>query len=162
LQALNHLATQQQCDLSLCATTLSANAQQQKLFLQTILSNLPNLKDITLGFYGLAFKSGTDDLRASPGLWLAEQLIKRGTNLVIYDPLIKQLPPTLATATQTNAVKTLLHSDALIITHYDRELQKLTPAQFAGLKTGYIFDGRNNFGAKYFAKTQLQYLGIGL
>lgn len=42
----------------------------------------------TVGMMGLAFKAGTDDLRESPLVTLADLLVKDGIELAVYDPCV--------------------------------------------------------------------------
>ncbi len=48
----------------------------------------PNLDGITVGLLGLTFKAGTDDLRGSPAIRVAEKLRDAGARLVGFDPAL--------------------------------------------------------------------------
>ena len=49
-------------------------------------------KDRTIGILGLAFKSGSDDVRLSPSKFIIEKLIESGyTNIVAYDPMANEI-----------------------------------------------------------------------
>ncbi len=61
---------------------LPSNRNHLDLALQKILETGKR----KIGFIGLSFKTGTDDLRESPLVTLAEQLIGKGMQLSIYDP----------------------------------------------------------------------------
>ena len=41
-----------------------------------------------IGFYGIAFKAGTDDLRESPYVELAERLLGKGCELIFFDKFV--------------------------------------------------------------------------
>lgn len=65
---------------------LSANELQIQHAFEMILDT----EKTNLGLLGLSFKPGTDDLRESPLVSLAELLLQNGFSLKIYDPCINQ------------------------------------------------------------------------
>lgn len=44
-----------------------------------------------VGVLGLTFKSGTDDLRHSPAVTLTEEIINRGGDVAVYDPIATEI-----------------------------------------------------------------------
>ena len=84
---------------------------------------------------GLSFKPGTDDLRESPLVALAEHLIGKGYELRIFDPAvtlsrligankeyIERALPHIASLLRTDLVDVLSHADVLVIGHRLREV----------------------------------------
>jgi GDP-mannose 6-dehydrogenase len=85
LRATNYLAKMHDVELPMLSAILPSNQQHLSLALHKILES--GMRRI--GFIGLAFKTGTDDLRESPLVTLAEQLIGKGLQLAIYDPEVR-------------------------------------------------------------------------
>lgn len=71
-------------DLPLLRGTLHSN----EAHLKRILRMTPENGQRRIGINGLAFKSGTDDLRESPIVLIAEHLIGKGYDVKIHDPAI--------------------------------------------------------------------------
>jgi GDP-mannose 6-dehydrogenase len=83
---------------------LTAESRQRGLSLPLIQSILPSNRshlqncidfvletgERSIGIFGLSFKDGTDDLRDSPAVELAEALLGKGLRLTIYEPTISR------------------------------------------------------------------------
>lgn len=82
LRATTHLARSHDVEMPMLAGILPSNQAHLGLALRKILATGKR----RIGFLGLSFKTGTDDLRESPLVSLAEQLIGKGMQLSIYDP----------------------------------------------------------------------------
>ncbi len=82
LRATTYLAKLHDVEIPMLAGILPSNRHHLDLALQKLLATGKR----KIGFIGLSFKTGTDDLRESPLVTLAEQLIGKGMQLSIYDP----------------------------------------------------------------------------
>ena len=82
LRATQHLAKMHDVELPMLSAILASNQAHLQVAFDKILAS--GCKRV--GFVGLSFKPGTDDLRESPLVTLAERLIGKGMQLSIYDP----------------------------------------------------------------------------
>lgn len=81
LRALAHSAKDSDLEIPMLASVLASNRSQ----IEAVLERIASKEVRSIGLIGLAFKSGTDDLRESPYVALAEWLIGKGYNLRIFD-----------------------------------------------------------------------------
>ena len=86
LRALRYKASSMDVRTPLFDATMTANSLQ----IDTALDMVEGLGKRDVGLLGLAFKSGTDDLRESPLVTLAERLYGKGYNLSIYDQSVSE------------------------------------------------------------------------
>jgi len=82
LRATAYLAKINDVEIPMLSGILPSNRNHLDLAIQKVLATGKR----KVGFIGLSFKTGTDDLRESPLVTLAEQLIGKGVQLSIYDP----------------------------------------------------------------------------
>jgi len=81
-RAILHMAKERDVDLPMLAGLLPSNNLHIDHAINTVLRSGKR----SVGMIGLSFKSGTDDLRESPLVVMAERFIGKGLNLKIYDP----------------------------------------------------------------------------
>jgi GDP-mannose 6-dehydrogenase len=84
LKALRTIAHDHYLQTPVLAAIPESNELQKELVFKQILESGKQ----NVGFIGLAFKSGTDDLRESPIVDVLERLLGKGFNVRIYDPYV--------------------------------------------------------------------------
>jgi GDP-mannose 6-dehydrogenase len=82
LRATLYLAKSRDVELPMHAGIMASNRAHLDLAIAKVLATGKR----RVGLVGLAFKTGTDDLRESPMVFLAEHLIGKGLTLAVYDP----------------------------------------------------------------------------
>lgn len=87
VKALLAAATERGVPLGLLAATDATNERQPSRLVERIGETLP-LVGARVAVLGTAFKAGTNDLRGSPGMAVAEELRRRGADVITFDPLI--------------------------------------------------------------------------
>jgi GDP-mannose 6-dehydrogenase len=133
VRALTRFAQRNAIDVELLASILRSNDAH----IERALQRVRDAGHRRIGLVGLSFKAGTDDLRESPQVRLAESLLGQGYDLKIYDPdvrladltgrnlsFIDQHLPHLASLLVDDPRDLYEHSDLLILatgvaTHID-------------------------------------------
>ena len=117
LRAMLHLARHQDVDVPMLDGILKSNAVHIQHALRYVLASGKR----KVGMIGLSFKSGTDDLRESPLVALAEQLIGKGMDLQICDPAVHLSG--LMGANKRFIEETIPHIGSLLVTDHLRMIQ---------------------------------------
>ena len=90
--ALRRFAAGRGVDVPLLDGVAAVNETRAERIVDILASTIGLLQDRVVALLGLAFKPGTDDVRDSPALRLAERLHARGAVVVAYDPAVADLP----------------------------------------------------------------------
>ncbi|MCO4293246.1 UDP-glucose/GDP-mannose dehydrogenase family protein [Solitalea sp. MAHUQ-68] len=166
VQALAKTAIEIGGDFRIVDAVMKTNYAQREKFLDKIINYFgANLKGKKLAFWGLAFKPETDDLREAPALYLIEELLKEGVEIVTYDPVAmentkKQLGDKIGYA--KNQYECLEKADALVIVTEWKNFRNPDFDQIAEkLNDKVIFDGRNLYNLERMQELGFYYNSIG-
>lgn len=144
LRAMMYAARQADLDMPVIQAILPSNrTQMQKAFDMLVESGKRKV-----GLIGLSFKPNTDDLRESPATDLAERLIGKGFDLVIYDHevslsrllgsnrnYIEQVIPHISSLMQPSIEETVKFAEVVVVakrlssSEYDQMINLLRPDQ---------------------------------
>ena len=84
LRALMYLANSKDVSIPMLSNVMTSNREHLDQAIDAVLRSGAR----KVGMLGLSFKTGTDDLRESPLVRMAEHLIGKGIDLRIYDPSV--------------------------------------------------------------------------
>ncbi len=128
LKALTYVARQRDVDLPMLQAVMASNRAHIDHAVETVLAT----GERRVGMIGLAFKTGTDDLRESPLVTMAERFLGKGLDLRIHDPEVSL--SRLVGANRRYIEEVIPHIGSLMVGTPD-ELIRDSKVVVVGLKT---------------------------
>ena len=122
------------------------------------------LEGRTLGFWGVAFKPNTDDIREAPALTLMKLAMKSGAECRAFDPVAMQNLQTELPQVDgfDNMYECLSGCDALVIcTEWSQFRSPNFDKVLARLESPLIFDGRNLYKSSTMREHGFTYYSVG-
>ena len=168
VKALIHTAKNVGIDLEVLSAVELANAKQKHVLTQKIIQRFgENLNGKNFALWGLAFKPNTDDMREAPSRVLIKDLLEKGANISVYDPVAMREArrvfgenPRIIYA--LNPMDAAQNKEALVIV---TEWKEFRSPDFEVLKTTLknpvIFDGRNLYDPVFLRNAGFEYFAIG-
>jgi UDPglucose 6-dehydrogenase len=153
-------------ELNVIEAVEKANEYQKNVIFNkmTIFFN-NNLKNKTIGVWGLSFKPKTDDIREASSIILIKKLLEAGAMVKAYDPAaISEAKKVLGNLIEytSDPYEALLNVDAFALMTEWSEFHLPDFSKMAELMKGkVIFDGRNIYDPAQLRKMGFTYFGIG-
>jgi GDP-mannose 6-dehydrogenase len=134
LKALKTIAHDHYVECPVLESIQRSNEFQKKVVLEQIMQ----FEKDKIGFLGLSFKGGTDDLRNSPILDIIEILLGKGLNIRVYDQnvrlselmganreyILKKIPYVSKFIVETSA-EIIDHADVIVIVNKEKEFETI-------------------------------------
>jgi UDPglucose 6-dehydrogenase len=148
-------------DFGLITSTIEANTRTQQRVVAKIRDAVGgNLAGVRIGVLGLAFKAGTNDLRDSPSLAVAELLAFEGAELLAYDPEISR--PLAGMTVVDDPYVAVQGAQAVVLLTDWPEFRTLDWAKVAALMGGVtVLDTRNDLDPDALHLAGLVLQGVG-
>jgi GDP-mannose 6-dehydrogenase len=134
LRALKTIAHDNYIGCCLLDNIERSNELQKEFVLKRII----NFQKRNIGFLGLSFKAGTDDLRESPIVDIIERLLGKGYNILIYDRNIRlsqligrnkeyilEKIPLISQFIVEKPEEMIQHSELIVVVNRDRDFQRV-------------------------------------
>lgn len=149
---------------SFLKAVLEVNENQCRRVYELARRTLGTLKGKRIAILGLAFKSGTDDIRDSPSIELIKRFTRAQSEIRVYDPAAmknaKKILPRISYA--GSAIQCIEEADCCIVATEWDEFRKIKPEDFhSRMRTPILIDGRRIYDPKEYSG-KLHFIAIGL
>lgn len=144
-RALVNLAGSANYDFQLLKAVVSVNQRQRVEPVTRLREWFMDLRGKKIAILGVAFKPGTDDVRESPAVELAEVLLQESAQIQFYDPVVRFV--------QVGGVEILVFTDiyqaltgmdaAVLVTEWPELLDVAWDRVRTLMSQLFLFDGRN-------------------
>ncbi len=165
MKAIIALMKKVRVDPILLDAALKVNDLQPKMIVQIAEREVAGLRGKKISLLGLAFKGGTDDVRDSPSLRIAEELLDKGARVVAYDPAaISRAKEVLRDriSYSISLEKSLEGAELVIIATDWSEFRTLKPGIFQKLmKKAIVVDARRLLDPQTFKRSKVRLVRIG-
>jgi GDP-mannose 6-dehydrogenase len=138
LRALTHESKTMDIDTPVLNAIMESNKRQ----ILKVIRKLSEYKGYSLGFLGLSFKGGTDDLRESPMVEVIEAMLGKGFGIRVYDKYvsiaglmgankeyIEREIPHISSLMCSSAKDLVCNSDVIVVGNYAEEFKKALIAE---------------------------------
>ena len=163
-KALLKIAQDNGYDFELLAGVISANESQFDRIANRIAVEAKAASEKpVVAIWGLAFKSGTDDLRESPSLKIINRLISKNISIQAYDPTqVGVENKNLHIKNFDNALSACKEAHVLAVFTEWKEFARIEPKLVAEQMSNLsVFDGRNTLNKNSWLAAGFNYKGVG-
>lgn len=163
LQSLIKLSNKYDYDPLLLKAVLKVNRNRLKILINKINKIFPYLEREKIGLLGLTYKPGTNTLRSSQSLQLAQLLFKKKVDIRAYDPSILQAIKTHPYIGIATSIDTFFKDLDLAILMTDwPEFRQINPRKISSLMNKkIIFDTKNFLNKNKYSSSGFTYYKMG-
>ena len=166
LKALIAFSNQSGYEPILLRSVQKVNDDRVRHAIGLLQKELGDLSGKKIAILGLSFKPNTDDMREAKSIPLINQLLKKGTKVIVYDPVaISNAKSIFKNKIEyaSSSIKCLKNADCCILVTEWEEFKKLEPDDFTQhMKNPLLIDSRRIYNPEQFSqKMKFKAIGFG-
>ena len=148
-------------EFGILKSAIEANEAQSRRIVNKVVSAVgTDIRGALVAMLGLTFKANTNDLRDSPSIKIAKQLIALGAKVRGYDPTVRDAIEGINISKSIE--ETCAGADVIVIATDWKLFRDLDPHQIKELATGNsIVDARNMLDPQKWIEAGFRYWGVG-